>query len=86
MRHLLRRAGSGARPADPDPVTATLFSRSIALRFADADADAMGWASTDNGSPGDEVWLDRSCDGGRAWPSDRSCDGGRAWPSGEPPR
>ncbi len=84
MRHLLRRAGSGARPADPDPVTATLFSRPTALRFA--DADAMGWASTDNGSPGDEVWLDRSCDGGRAWPSDRSCDGGRTWPSGEPPR
>ncbi|WP_064456459.1 hypothetical protein [Streptomyces hygroscopicus] len=73
MRHLLRRAGSGARPADPDPVTATLFSRSIALRFAD-DADAMGWAPTDNGSPGDEVRLGRSC------------DGGRAWSSGEPPR
>ncbi|GLV72805.1 hypothetical protein ACH4VS_14805 [Streptomyces hygroscopicus] len=71
-------------PADPDPVTATLFSRPIALRCA--DADAMGWASTDNGSPGDEVWLDRSCDGGRTWPSDRSFDGGRAWSSGEPPR
>src|SRR5690606_1580768 len=33
------------------------------------DADAMGWASIANGGPGDEVWLDRSFDGGRTWHS-----------------
>ena len=54
-------------PQDRAPVTATLFSRSIALHLD--DTDAMGWASLDNGSPGDEVWLDRSFDGGRSWAS-----------------
>lgn len=49
------------------PVTSTLFSRTIALHFD--DSDAMGWASIENGSPGDEVWLDRSFDGGRSWAS-----------------
>ncbi|MBQ0851383.1 glycosyl hydrolase [Streptomyces sp. BH-SS-21] len=50
---------------DRRPVTATLFSRTFELHFD--DADAMGWASVGNGSPGDEVWLDRSYDGGRSW-------------------
>jgi hypothetical protein len=50
---------------DRTPVTSTLFSRTFTLHFD--DADAMGWASIDNGSPGDEVWLDRSFDGGRTW-------------------
>jgi predicted alpha-1,6-mannanase (GH76 family) len=54
-------------PTDRQPVTATLYSRSIALHFD--DTDAMSWASIDNGSPGDEVWLDRSFDGGRTWAS-----------------
>ncbi|MFE2943118.1 glycoside hydrolase family 76 protein [Streptomyces sp. NPDC059255] len=54
-------------PQDRTPVSTTLFSRSIVLHFD--DQDAMGWASTDNGSPGDEVWLDRSFDGGRTWSS-----------------
>ncbi|MEV7141408.1 glycoside hydrolase family 76 protein [Streptomyces tauricus] len=48
---------------DRRPVTATLFSRTFELHFN--DADAMGWASVGNGGPGDEVWLDRSFDGGR---------------------
>ncbi|MFE7168257.1 glycoside hydrolase family 76 protein [Streptomyces sp. NPDC057616] len=52
---------------DRQPVTTTLYGRSMALHFD--DADAMGWASIDNGSPGDEVWLDRSFDGGRTWSS-----------------
>lgn len=52
---------------DRRPVTATLFSRTFELHFN--DADAMGWASVGNGSPGDEVWLDRSFDGGRTWAS-----------------
>ena len=52
---------------DRTPVTATVYARSIVLHFD--DADAMGWASIDNGNPGDEVWLDRSFDGGRTWSS-----------------
>ncbi|MGA6158985.1 glycoside hydrolase family 76 protein [Stenotrophomonas sp. NPDC087984] len=67
-------------PQSRNPVTATLFSRSIALHFD--DADAMGWASIDNGSPGDEVWLDRSFDGGRSW-SSGSRLGNTAIPSGQ---
>lgn len=54
-------------PGDRTPVTTTLFSRAITLHLD--DADAMGWASIDNGSPGDEVWLDRSFDGGQTWSS-----------------
>lgn len=52
---------------DRTPVSATVFSRTISLHFD--DGAAMGWASIDNGSPGDEVWLDRSFDGGRTWAS-----------------
>lgn len=54
-------------PGDRTPVTASIYSRSIVLHFD--DTDAMGWASVDNGNPGDEVWLDRSFDGGRTWSS-----------------
>ncbi|MET9908720.1 glycoside hydrolase family 76 protein [Streptomyces sp. NPDC006476] len=54
-------------PQDRQPVTATVYSRAVTLHFD--DTDAMGWASIDNGSPGDEVWLDRSFDGGRTWSS-----------------
>ncbi|MFC0626606.1 glycoside hydrolase family 76 protein [Kribbella deserti] len=55
-------------PGDRTPVSATLFGRSFVLHFN--DTDAMGWGSVGNGSPGDEVWLDRSFDGGRTWSSD----------------
>jgi predicted alpha-1,6-mannanase (GH76 family) len=54
-------------PSDRTPVSVTLFSRSITLHLD--DNDAMGWASIGNGSPGDEVWMDRSFDGGRTWSS-----------------
>ncbi|MGW5169848.1 glycoside hydrolase family 76 protein [Streptomyces nodosus] len=54
-------------PGDRVPVTAALYGRSIALHLD--DNDAMGWASIGNGDPGDEVWLDRSFDGGRTWSS-----------------
>ncbi|MDH6523060.1 putative alpha-1,6-mannanase (GH76 family) [Streptomyces sp. SAI-135] len=52
---------------DRAPVTATVHGRSVVLHFD--DADAMGWASITGGNPGDEVWLDRSFDGGRTWGS-----------------
>ncbi len=70
-------------PGDRVPVTATVASRSIALHFD--DADAMGWASIDNGAAGDRVWLDRSMDGGRTWSADSRLgdtavpSGGRGW-------
>lgn len=54
-------------PGDRTPVSTTVHGRSIALHFD--DADAMGWASLTNGNPADEVWLDRSFDGGRTWSS-----------------
>ena len=53
-------------PGDRQPVSTTVHSRQIALHLD--DADAMGWASIENGAPGDEVWLDRSFDAGRSWP------------------
>ncbi len=54
-------------PGDRTPVTAAVHGRSLTLHFD--DADAMGWASLSDGGPGDEVWLDRSFDGGRTWSS-----------------
>ncbi|WP_333769494.1 glycoside hydrolase family 76 protein [Streptomyces sp. IBSBF 2435] len=57
----------GLSPQDRAPVTASVFSRTITLHFD--DTDAMGWASIDNGNAGDEVWIDRSFDGGRTWAS-----------------
>jgi predicted alpha-1,6-mannanase (GH76 family) len=70
----------GLSPQDRVPVTATLSGRSIALHFD--DTDAMGWGSVDNGAAGDQVWLDRSMDGGRTW-SDGSRLGNTAVPSGQ---
>ncbi|TCO26626.1 glycosyl hydrolase family 76 [Kribbella steppae] len=67
-------------PGDRAPVSATLFGRTITLHFD--DADAMGWASIENGNPGDEIWLDRSMDGGRTW-TDGSRLGNTAIPSGQ---
>ncbi|MET0237333.1 MAG: glycoside hydrolase family 76 protein [Kibdelosporangium sp.] len=55
-------------PADRESVTVTLLNRRIALHFN--DTDAMGWATIATGSPNDELWLDRSFDGGRSWSAD----------------
>ena len=54
-------------PTNRVPVTATTYSRQLTLHFD--DGDAMGWAGIDAGGPGDQVWLDRSFDGGRTWSS-----------------
>jgi len=43
------------------PASATVDGRLIRLHIS--DADDLAWASISNGSPGDEVWLDRSWDG-----------------------
>lgn len=37
------------------------------LRLHVSDADDMAWASIDNGTTGDAVWLDRSWDRGATW-------------------
>ncbi|MFO0739841.1 MAG: glycoside hydrolase family 76 protein [Labilithrix sp.] len=55
------RAKTGERVA----ATTTVWGRSIRLHLSDAD-DA-GWASIDDGEPGDEAWLDRSFDNGHTW-------------------
>jgi predicted alpha-1,6-mannanase (GH76 family) len=55
-------------PTTRTAVTATIYSRQITLYFD--DTDAMGWASITNGSPTDEVWLERSFDGGATWSAD----------------
>ncbi|MGN5634353.1 glycoside hydrolase family 76 protein [Streptomyces sp. AC154] len=68
---------------DRVPVTAAVAGRSIELHFD--DAAAMGWASIDGGGSGDQVWLDRSMDGGRTWGSGSRLgdtavpDGGQGW-------
>jgi predicted alpha-1,6-mannanase (GH76 family) len=49
------------------PVSISLAGRTIGLHLS--DNDVMGWAATGSGGPGDEVWLDRSFDGGRTWSS-----------------
>ncbi len=66
-------------PGDRVPVTSTLFGRTFKLHLD--DSDAMGWASVEGGSAGDEVWMDRSFDGGKTW-SDGSKLGDTTIPSG----
>ena len=43
----------------------TVFGRAIVLHAS--DGDDMAWAVIGNGSPADEVWMDRSFDGGLTW-------------------
>src|SRR5579872_6808473 len=43
----------------------SVWSRVITLYVS--DGDDMAWANVGTGSPGDEVWLDRSFDGGQTW-------------------
>ncbi|WEH40963.1 glycoside hydrolase family 76 protein [Streptomyces sp. AM 2-1-1] len=54
-----------AATSDRVPVSSALYGRSVRLHLS--DNDVMGWASIENGAAGDEVWLDRSYDGGRTW-------------------
>ncbi|RZQ64001.1 glycosyl hydrolase [Amycolatopsis suaedae] len=54
-------------PDQRQAVTVDLAGRRIALLID--DTDSMGWATTDRGAAGDEVWLDRSFDGGQTWAS-----------------
>lgn len=65
----------GADPAgaagDDRPVPATtLFGRTISLHMD--HANGMAWGVIENGGAGDEIWLDRSWDGGATWPEGSS--------------
>lgn len=55
--------------------------RQVALHFD--DADNMAWASIDSGMPGDQVWMDRSFDGGYDWSPYGSKLGDTTIPSGK---
>jgi hypothetical protein len=70
---------AGLAPADRVPVSSTLYGRSFRLHVN--DTDAMAWGSVENGQAGDEVWMDRSWDGGRTW-ADGSRLGDTTIPSG----
>jgi hypothetical protein len=59
---------SGTGDTQPVPET-TLNNRRIALHINDG---GMAWATLTDGRAGDEVWLDRSWDGGVSWPGGSS--------------
>ncbi|MFF5077597.1 glycoside hydrolase family 76 protein [Actinoplanes sp. NPDC000266] len=59
-----RDAASAA--GDRVAVTSALYGRTFKLHVD--DTNAMGWATVDGGRAADEVWIDRSFDGGRSWP------------------
>ncbi|MBM2616538.1 glycosyl hydrolase [Actinoplanes sp. LDG1-06] len=70
---------AGLAPADRVPVSVSLYGRSFKVHVN--DTDAMVWGSVEGGQAGDEVWLDRSFDGGRDW-ADGSRLGATGIPSG----
>ncbi len=70
---------AGLAPADRVPVQAGLYGRVVKVHVN--DTDAMAWASVESGQAGDEVWLDRSFDGGRSWSGDARL-GATAVPAG----
>jgi hypothetical protein len=65
--------------SDRVPVYGALYGRTFRVHVN--DTDAMAWASVEGGQATDEVWLDRSWDGGRSW-SDGSKLGDTTVPAG----
>ncbi|MEU0333553.1 glycoside hydrolase family 76 protein [Streptomyces sp. NPDC006193] len=62
--------GTGTAPGDTRPVAPTeLAGRTVALH---ADSAGRVWATLAGGRAGDEVWLDRSWNGGESWPDGSS--------------
>ncbi|MBX3227026.1 MAG: glycosyl hydrolase [Labilithrix sp.] len=66
----LSAEGDGADPAGASgggrvAASSSVWGRRVALHLS--DADGAGWASIEDGEPGDEAWLDRSFDGGKSW-------------------
>jgi len=70
-------ASTAVGDSQPVPGT-TLDGRDISLHV---DSSGMAWASISGGAPGDQVWMDRSWDGGASWP-DGSSEGRVSVPSG----
>lgn len=63
-------ATHSAADGDHQPVADTsLAGRDIALHV---DNGGMAWATISGGAPGDEIWMDRSWDGGAGWPDGSS--------------
>ncbi|WP_371651882.1 glycoside hydrolase family 76 protein [Streptomyces mirabilis] len=71
-------ADKAAGDDQPVPST-TLYGRTIRLHVD--QKNSMAWASIDTGGADDEIWLDRSWDGGSTWP-DGSSLGRTSTPSG----
>lgn len=71
-------AAQAAGDDQPIPST-TLYGRTIRLHVD--QKNSMAWGSIDTGGAGDEIWLDRSWDGGSTWP-DGSSLGRTSTPSG----
>ncbi|HEV2638182.1 MAG TPA: glycoside hydrolase family 76 protein [Actinocrinis sp.] len=70
---------SSTAVGDTHPVPdTTLAGRDISLHI---DSTGMAWASISGGAPGDEIWMDRSWDGGATWP-DGSSEGRVSTPAG----
>ena len=51
--------------ADRSPVKSTLYGRTFTVHID--DTNSMAWATVAGGKASDEVWLDRSFDGGQTW-------------------
>ncbi|WP_237047718.1 glycoside hydrolase family 76 protein [Lentzea guizhouensis] len=64
-----RTSASQANGATQPVPPTTLFGRVIRLQ---TDLNGMAWGTIEAGGPGDEVWLDRSWDGGASWPGGAS--------------
>ncbi|MFI9764603.1 glycoside hydrolase family 76 protein [Streptomyces sp. NPDC051963] len=63
--------GAGQAAGDDQPVPATtIYGRTVRLHVD--QKNSMAWASIESGAGGDEVWLDRSWDGGSTWPGGSS--------------
>ncbi|WP_326783187.1 glycoside hydrolase family 76 protein [Streptomyces sp. NBC_00151] len=77
---LCDRTDAGQASGDDQPVpSTTLYGRTIRLHVD--QKNSMAWASVESGAGGDEIWLDRSWDGGSTWP-DGSSLGRTAVPQG----
>ncbi|WP_371600828.1 glycoside hydrolase family 76 protein [Streptomyces sp. NBC_00564] len=70
----------GQASGDDQPVpSTTIYGRTVRLHVD--QKNSMAWGSIEGGGAGDEIWLDRSWNGGTSWP-DGSSLGRTGTPSG----
>ena len=68
--NIYRDGRNPARAQDPKvAASTTVHYRKIRLFISDSDNQCF--AEISNGNPGDEVWIDRSFDGGSTWECDK---------------